>query len=61
MTEELIEKVSRAMASALGVDPDELVPATGYANAPLIPFWQKQREWAIRHLAAHYELFGRFQ
>jgi hypothetical protein len=52
MSEELIEKVARAMAVALGRDPDE-VHTIGLGDARRsVPYWQMQREWAVRHIAA---------
>lgn len=51
-----VEQVARAMCSAFGADPDQIVPATGYKNAPLIPRWRHEQEWAIRHLAAQQAL-----
>lgn len=48
-----VEFVARAMATAAGNDPDELRPATGYRDAPLVPYWHLYREWAVSHIAAH--------
>lgn len=52
MTEELIEKVARAMAIAMGRDPDELHTIGMDEARRTVPYWVMQREWAIRHLAA---------
>lgn len=48
-----IERVARAMTAARGMDPDLIVPETGYSDARMIPRWMKDREWAMRHIAAH--------
>lgn len=52
MSEELIEKVARAMAVALGRDPDEIHTIGMDEARRSVPYWQMQREWAIRHIAA---------
>ncbi len=43
-----IEKLARAMCVGFKTWPDELVPDNGYPNAPLVPRWWKEIEWAIR-------------
>lgn len=45
----LIEKMARAAVVAFGHDPDELVPATGYDDAPMIPRWYQEWEFAARY------------
>jgi hypothetical protein len=53
-TAELIEKVARAMTVAAAVDPDEMVPRSGYGHDKnnRIPRWHFNIEWARRHIAA---------
>lgn len=43
-----VERVARGMATRRGRDPDELVPATGYSDAEMVPRWHKEVEWAER-------------
>lgn len=50
---EKIEAVARMMAHALGRDPDEVVPSSGYSDANMIPYWRMQTEWALRFIAAY--------
>lgn len=47
-----VEQIARKMASALGEDPDKMVPETGRLGAKLIPAWEHEREHALRFLAA---------
>jgi hypothetical protein len=47
-----VERVARAMVRALGRNPDEVVPETGYADARPVPRWYKEIEWAKRSIAA---------
>lgn len=51
--EEIIERLAREMCIARGIDPDRMRPATGYENAPTIPSWHIEAEWAQRALVAH--------
>lgn len=47
-----IEMIARRMATAVGQDPDELIPETGYRDAKLIPAWVHQRDDAAKFFAA---------
>lgn len=53
----LLEKMARAMCKERGLDPDEIVPATGWEGAERIPRWHKDREWAARFIAAWNVMF----
>lgn len=52
MSEDLIEQVARAMAVALGRDPDEIHTIGMGDQERSVPYWKMQCEWAIRHIAA---------
>lgn len=54
-----IERLARAMCDALGQDPDETVPATGYSDAPVHARWRQHSCFAADFLVCASALDGR--
>lgn len=42
-----VKRLARVICEGRGVDPDEMVPETGYPDSPMIPRWQKHAETAL--------------
>jgi hypothetical protein len=47
-----VERLAKRMCEKLGTDPLSLIPDNGYTDAPLIPRWWTQQEYAARFIAA---------
>lgn len=46
-----IERLARAIASYQGLDPDSMVPETGYDDAALMPLWWRYQTDAMKYIA----------
>lgn len=46
-----VERLARAAVVARGADPDEMIPDSGYSNAPLGPRWWHFQDAAHDFLA----------
>jgi hypothetical protein len=46
-----VECLARAICVERGVDPDGLVPETGYSDTAMIPLWRKYQDQALEFLA----------